>query len=217
MNFSGQITLSAWVRPQERVGIHNIVAHGLCWQPAAELFLRTNDGRYEIGSWDGHNHHAQCAIPPADFGAWVHLAATARVYDGQKWKLFRNGVLVNEKPDEAGAIAVNESWAIAATSRGKDRHFHGGLADVRIYRRGLSDGEVRELFSRPTGDSPDYDDPLSMGIVGNWALESVAEPAVDRSAAGHDGELVGRPRRIAGPPGEQSGQDVQLASAPILA
>jgi hypothetical protein len=203
LNFSGQITLAAWVRPQERMGIHNIVAHGLCAQPAAELFLRTNDGRYETGCWNGHNHHTDFTIPPSDFGTWVHLTG---MYDGKKWKLFRNGILVNEKPDETGAIAVNESWAIAAAGNGKDRHFHGGLADVRIYRRGLSDDEVHALFSRPVGDSPDYDDPLSKGLVGNWALASVAEPAVDRSAAGQDGKLVGRPRRIAGPQGNAAGQ-----------
>ncbi len=113
---------------------------------------------------------------------------------------------------------------MGAIGNGKERHFHGGLADVRIYRRGLSDDEVRELFLRSAGARPgdgdraDDDDRLSERLVGAWALDSAANPVVDRSTGGHNGKLVGRPRLVAGPPGDRPspihvGREVEPAPA----
>ena len=76
---TGQITLEAWVGAQAHDGIRDIVARGYVFAPDGEVFLRINDGRYEVGSWDGQDHLASCPIPADDLGGWVHLAGT---YDG---------------------------------------------------------------------------------------------------------------------------------------
>ncbi len=208
LNFAGQITISAWVKLQNVDGLRNIVVHGYSGAPPAEVFLRMFDRKYSVGSWNGEPHAAAANIPPEDLGTWVQLTG---VYDGTQWKLFRNGQLLATAQHVVGAIPVNESWAIAASGGGKDRYFQGGVADVRIYRRGLSDNEVQELFSRSASDRPNNkerpvdenrpgdQDRLSEGLVGNWALDAAADPVVDRSAGGHNGKLVGRPRSIAGP------------------
>lgn len=92
LNFSGQITIAAWIKPTATDGIRNIVAHGYNPTPAGEVFLRIVDGQYQIGSWDGTSYFAAAAIPASDLGSWVHLAG---VYDGTVWKLYRNGVLLS--------------------------------------------------------------------------------------------------------------------------
>lgn len=91
LNFSGQITIAAWIKPTASDGIRNIVAHGYNPTPAGEVFLRIVDGQYQIGSWDGNSYFAAATMPVSDLGTWVHLAG---VYDGA-WKLYRNGVLLN--------------------------------------------------------------------------------------------------------------------------
>jgi hypothetical protein len=91
LNFSGQITIAAWIKPTAADGIRNIVAHGYNPTPAGEVYLRILDGQYQVGSWDGSSYFAAATMPTSDLGSWVHLAG---VYDGTVWKLYRNGVLL---------------------------------------------------------------------------------------------------------------------------
>ncbi len=92
LNFSGQITIAAWIKPTATDGVRNIVAHGYNPNPAGEVFLRIVDGQYQVGSWDGSSYFVAATIPASDLGTWIHLAG---VYDGIAWKLYRNGVLLS--------------------------------------------------------------------------------------------------------------------------
>ena len=74
-------------------GFRNILVHGHTVAPDAEVFLRLNGTKYQIGSEDGTTHKASLKIPAGDVGTWVHLAGT---YDGTAWRLYRNG---GEKDD----------------------------------------------------------------------------------------------------------------------
>ena len=76
LNFSGAITISAWIKPDVISGVdinRNIVAHG--YQSAGidkEVYLRiANDGQYEIGSYvqGGSTGRASYTIPSADQGS----------------------------------------------------------------------------------------------------------------------------------------------------
>ena len=51
LNFSGPITMIAWVKPQYTDGLRNIVSHGYRNSPDLEVQMRINGGAYEIGSW----------------------------------------------------------------------------------------------------------------------------------------------------------------------
>lgn len=139
MNRVGEITLEAWVKVEAADGIRNILAHGYTSNPQAEVFLRVQNGSYEVGAWDGQSHKAVYAIPAEDMGQWVHLVGT---YDGIAWRLFRNGIEVSSAYDSTGAISVGGDWALGAHGSGTERFFKGALDQVSVYFRALSAQEV---------------------------------------------------------------------------
>jgi len=151
LNITGEITLSAWIKPQATNGLRNIVAHGHAFSPNGEVFLRIANGNYQVGSWNGSNHFSSTPIPAEDVGVWVHLTG---VYDGTDWRLYRNGVEVASAQDSVGAVTVNGDWAVGARGTGTQRFFQGQIDDVRIYPRGLSPEEADALAGGNQNLSP---------------------------------------------------------------
>ena len=149
LNFAGEITLSAWVRPEATNGFRNIMAHGYTFNPNAEVLLRIHDGVYQVGSWNGQNAVAAGGNANSDLNTWVHITG---VYDGSHWRLYRNGVQIAVIASSQGALTVNDDWVIGSASNLSGRYFDGGVDDVRIYGRGLSAAEVSALYME-TGTS----------------------------------------------------------------
>lgn len=143
LNFAGKVTIAAWVKAEATNGLRNITAHGFTLNPAAELFLRINNGLYEVGSWDGSDHKTSFAMPAGDLGQWVHLVG---VYDGTAWRLYRNGVEVSSAADATGAVFVHGRWAVGANGEGDGRFFQGSIDEVLIYDHGLTAAKVAELY-----------------------------------------------------------------------
>ena len=84
-------------------------------------------------------------------GRWYHVAM---VRDGRH-RLFLDGKLVQEKPDDVFNICQCQPWLIGATRAwGKqDPHLNGDVDDVRVYRRALSEEEIHTLAG-DTDDAP---------------------------------------------------------------
>jgi len=150
LNFTGQITIAAWIRPDVIKGVdinRVIVDHGYGGSPIKAVYLRiANDGQYESGSYiqnSGDTGRAEYVIPLTDQGAWVHLVG---LYDGTFWRLYRNGVEVASRQRTVGAIQVDWDWAIGARGTGGTRFFTGAIDDVRIYNRALSAEEVLQFY-----------------------------------------------------------------------
>jgi hypothetical protein len=166
LDISGAVTLSAWVRLLALDGFRNIVAHGWHHMPNEELALRVQgvgalplelggveSPFYEFVAWDGVDHRASAPVPEGDLDSWHHLCG---VYDGERYRLYRDGELLAEQADPVAPMHVEEAWAIGA--RGvpdrtmpetfDPRYFEGMIDEVRIYGRALSDDEVRALFRR---------------------------------------------------------------------
>jgi hypothetical protein len=142
LNFSGRITLSAWVRPSSSGGVQNLLAHG--YDANHEVFLRIASPNYEVGSWvAGTTYSTIYAVPGGDIGTWVHLAG---VYDGTGWHLYRNGVQVSSSVKTVGAVTVTSNWAIGARGDGTSRLLAGVIDEVRIYKRALSAAEIADLY-----------------------------------------------------------------------
>ncbi|BAZ08367.1 LamG domain-containing protein [Calothrix sp. NIES-4071] len=182
LNISGQICIEAWIRPEVTNGLRNIIAHGNSFAPNAEVFLRINDGNYQVGSWDGQNYLATAPIPQGDIGRWVHLAG---VYDGATWRLYRNGVEVSMTRTARGAIPVNESWAIGARGTGTERFFQGQIDEVRIWNRTRSNSEIQTDMSRRLRGN-------EIGLVGYWSLnEGRGDRANDQTTNRNTGLIIG--------------------------
>lgn len=85
---------------------------------------------------------------PVPVGQWVHVAATFSAWN-RRARLYINGALNAEKTTGAGTTLSNGlSLRIGAdhtTVPGPQSHFSGAMADVRLYSRELSEGEINEL------------------------------------------------------------------------
>jgi Concanavalin A-like lectin/glucanases superfamily len=180
--FTGPVTVEAWIRPKTTGAFHDILAHGYTTDPPGEFFLRIFAGNYQVGSWDGMSHAASAPMPAEDAGHWVHLAG---VYNGTQWILYRNGVELASTPDPVGVVTVKAPWAIGARGGGTERFFDGDIAEVRLWRVARSPDQVREDMRRdPKNDA--------QGLVGSWNLsEGRGSIAGDRSPSQAHGVLRG--------------------------
>jgi hypothetical protein len=152
LNFSGQISLEAWVNPatNHSGAIGDIIAHGFAGTPAMEVFLRMSVGQYQVGSFDGANHAVAYPMPAGDLNNWVHLVGT---YDGVAWNLYRNGLLVARSTNSTGAVSVDSDWALASRGLGDQRFFQGGVDEAAIYDYALTPAQVGNHYLEATGGS----------------------------------------------------------------
>ncbi|OQX03673.1 MAG: hypothetical protein BWK80_55170 [Desulfobacteraceae bacterium IS3] len=93
-------------------------------------------------------------------GKWKHLVAT---YDGQKMKLFIDGVLNSEKtiavtlfsPTSPQSMTIGAGINVDNGSYGNSVYYFNGLIDeLRIYNRALTEAEITQLYtssSQPSG------------------------------------------------------------------
>jgi fibronectin type 3 domain-containing protein len=155
LNFTGAITLSAWINPTSSAGTQGIIEHGYTQNPDAEVFLRINGGTYQVGSWNGNNSYVSGTMPSSDLNTWVYLTG---VYDPSqsKWLIYRDGALLaSSGTTSQGAVTVNGNWTLGESDN--SRYFTGGLDEVSIYNTALSASAVAKLYdfySNPSFATP---------------------------------------------------------------
>jgi len=172
LDFTGNVTVEAWIRTRNTGGFHNILAHGYTLSPPGELFFRVFAGNYQVGSWNGMDHSVVAPIPPEDAGQWVHLAG---VYDGAQWRLYRNGKELASRPDPVGALPVQGPWAIGARGGGSERFFDGDIAEMRLWKVARTPEQIQEDMRREPKDT-------APGLVASWPMsEGRGSIAGDRS------------------------------------
>ena len=167
LHFTGNITLSAWVKPAADDYIREIIAHGFDGN-ASETFLRIirgygyGDGYYyEVGTCDGElgefYDSVLVPIPPGDIGQWVFLTGT---FDGSHWNLYRNGVLGGTLPAyvstvtpgyaDTGAVDVTNTWTIGSRAlppEASGYNFAGSIAHAAIFPSALAAADIFALYN----------------------------------------------------------------------
>lgn len=155
LNFTGPITLEAWVQPGATQGSEAyILAHGFNDTGSGEVVLRIENNQYQIASVFGR---AVYPVPAGDLGsgAWVYLVGT---WANGQWSLYRNGTLVGTGADSYGPTTVNNAnWAIGARGRwkyadgypldGLQRQFNGAIDEVAIYDYALTPTRVQAHYN----------------------------------------------------------------------
>jgi hypothetical protein len=153
LNFAGEITLMAWIKPTAITtvpnALHNLLAHGYTQTIAnQEISFRINNTEYEVGSWESGGTITTTAPAAQDLGQWIFMAAT---YDGAKWNLYRYGELIASATLAGGSAVFQDTttpWSIG--SRGDPstdgRFFWGAMDEVAIFSRGLSQNEIRQVL-----------------------------------------------------------------------
>ena len=187
LNFSGPITLEAWVQSAPPSGysgsqnVGNIIAKGYDSSVNyAEIVLRVN-GWYGDVYYGGSGN---AGVSGGNFITnWAHVVMSS---DGTYNSLYVNGVLVQKTSDTSGAINFGDAFRIGTGSAdGTGRWFKGNISEVAIYNHGLTAGQVLAHYNMgmygsttaPAGNSLRWSPSANSGVwdatvSANWTNSS---------------------------------------------
>jgi len=101
------------------------------------------------GTWTGGNQNT--AAPTAlALNAWTHLAAT---FDGATVRLYVNGAQVASQAQTTPLATTTGTLQIGGDSY-PNEFFAGGIDEVRIYNRALTQAEIQSDMATPVGGTP---------------------------------------------------------------
>ncbi len=165
-NFSGNFTLSAWVK-MDGVQFNQYVVAKYNLEPAFSYGLGIN-GNADAYGFVGHEAGYQELLGgnPMNDGGWH---AISLVYEaGISLRLYMDGEVVAETAVGILPPFVNAtSLTIGRSSAGFG--FVGGIDDVRIYQRALSNEEIAQQFE---ADSPQlHIRSLQQSLVASYSLD----------------------------------------------
>ena len=155
LNFTGPITLEAWVQPTNALEFADIVAKGYDSSTYDEISMRNN------GTYGGYYATSGSVGVTGGFQVtnWTYLVMSS---DGTSNKLYENGVLVAQAPDPNGSIEFNDDWVIGdGSSAGQFRTWSGGISEVAIYNHALTQAQIlNHLYSGVMNSSPGTSVPI---------------------------------------------------------
>lgn len=135
------ITISAWIKPNASMNDSAIVGKSTVVANQIYFWVGHSGLATDKISWNAGPGWLE-ATQTLTRNEWTHVVGVA---DASGHKIFYNGVLISSN---SSAIAISASdpqtWKIG--SNGGSRHFNGSIDDVRIYNRGLSASEVKQLY-----------------------------------------------------------------------
>ncbi|HEX4262889.1 MAG TPA: LamG-like jellyroll fold domain-containing protein [Verrucomicrobiae bacterium] len=161
-NFSGPITLEAWVQPVTAAVFGDIIAKGYdSANNNYELTLRANGNNGGSTYFGGSYGPAgtQGATGGTQSTSWSHVVLT---HDGSKWSLYVNGALVQQNSDSVGSINFADPWRIGTGSAdGASRLFTGNITQVAMYNYALTANQVNtHYFFGQYGTTPGNSVPI---------------------------------------------------------
>ena len=152
--------VSAWIRPEKKDGLRNIVARGFISSPKRELYLRFDRGNLQFGWWSNWGEAVASAPYTPALGTWAHVMG---VFDGTAYLLYVNGQEVARKESPYKPVSFDGDWAIGRHAVNPERFFYGDIAEVSFYKgnvapeavtllaqsraQGISEASVRGIWS----------------------------------------------------------------------
>jgi hypothetical protein len=156
LNFSGPVSMEAWVEPYDSSTFGDIVAKGYDVNTYQEVTMRVN-GPY------GANYYASSGSTAVSGGQqgpnWSHVVLSS---DGSHCNLYINGVLIQSASDTGGSQNFADTWAIGnGTVAGCTRFFYGSICQVAIYNHGLTTNQIlSHYFMGLMGTAPSNSIPI---------------------------------------------------------
>ena len=203
LNPNTAITVSAWVRSRKESRQRLVMKWGGT-DNGYMLWIENSSGpRFEINTAAG-NRIAFGGTTIANDDVWHHLVG---VYDGSTVSIYLDGVL-DGSAGHSGLLVDDD--ADLYLSGGSGGTYIGGMDDVRIYNRALTEPEILALYEardgiryNETANVPEFFNgnkfvpmaqfnDVSNGLVGHWKLdETTGTTAVDSSGNGNDATMSG--------------------------
>lgn len=140
-------------------------------------------------------------------GKWHHFVGIMQTNTtnsaGNNGSIYIDGVYYPPSAAFGGSYAYGSSskkWSIGARDEGATLRWNGSLDDIRVYNRGLSAGEIKQLYNQGAGTKVNTSPvlkPLGLdsGLVGYWTMDNkdinwCTGTTTDRSGNGNTGTLV---------------------------
>lgn len=146
LNPTTQLTITAWVRPEQTATQYivkkaeDIITDGyeLSLASTGKPFFRLN----RATSADTYRVNAPTTIP-ANGTTWTHLAAT---YDGNTMRLYVNGQQVSTTPGPT-TIGTNDLPLTIGAEPPSFRHFQGTIDEVQLHNQALTTSEIQAIYT----------------------------------------------------------------------
>jgi RNA polymerase sigma-70 factor, ECF subfamily len=146
---SDQMTVAAWLMVAPQTSLRAVITRQLGDDSLDAFMIAVQEGQLLFTS---HVWHNTLRSPLPALGPWVHVAAT---HDASGLtRVFINGVEVQRVAGERGSLAGGENPIVlggafnSRTQSAANQRFTGGIDELVLYDRALSDEEVAALASR---------------------------------------------------------------------
>ena len=144
LDLKDQISIVAWIQPKPSVKSGEAGIAGKAYSSYVLTMYGDSVYAYVSGVADGQ-YGSRSVTSPARFGVWNHVAYT---YDGKVLRMYTDGKLVNVVPLVLTMANGGKFWIGRSDGDLKwtqNAHFHGRIADLRVYNRALGQNEVIQL------------------------------------------------------------------------
>jgi hypothetical protein len=143
------VTIQAWINPTNTNHTGHIFEKGALNTQYSLFFSTTAGGTCYFRTYGTSSNDTSVATSSiATAGQWSMITAT---YDGNRKKLYKNTTEVASDA-ATGTLSTNSGgcW-IGAYAAGTDYFFNGKIACVRVYKKGLTRGEIVQNFQAQRG------------------------------------------------------------------
>jgi hypothetical protein len=142
LNFDGNFTLEAWVKPLGPWGGDYPGIISKYWPDGYLLGIDGGSRSWCLWLVNKEGSTTICSDSQITFNQWVHLAV---VRGNDEVKMYINGTLQSSVGRISGPITPSNDLEIGSFDN--LRFFNGTIDEVRIYARALSEGEIRAHVS----------------------------------------------------------------------
>jgi hypothetical protein len=164
-DITGVITMAAWINPEQLVtkssdpGIlrtilrkksqYDSYGYSLSVRQTGELVAAFGDSSDSSASQVADN------MDPLTTNEWSHVAVT---YDGSQIRYYVNGVLVDTQAYTKSLLSTTEALCIGRLTDSDSRaYFYGGIDEVYLFDRVLTESEVQSLYTGGCDDGEEED------------------------------------------------------------
>jgi len=142
LDLAGPFTLEAWVKPAPQKTFGTIIGKG----DTSYCLQLDKDGKLEFFVHRGGQWLSAGAPQPEDFvGRWHQVAG---IYDGKQLRLWLDGKELAARDFQGGFDSNGYALGIGTNTEKSGRSFAGMIREARIYRRALSEAELKDAKSR---------------------------------------------------------------------